>query len=87
MEGQIQGWRKDMAAEQSATNPDAEIFDIAQSAKISVDAQIWTKPQPIRVAPKPGRNELCPCGSNLKFKRCCENKPGMPDFEALRRIA
>jgi hypothetical protein len=22
-------------------------------------------------APKPGRNELCPCGSGNKFKRCC----------------
>ena len=20
---------------------------------------------------KPGRNEICPCGSGLKFKRCC----------------
>jgi hypothetical protein len=79
MEGQIQGWHKETAAK-------PEIFDIEQSAKISVDAQICTKPQPIRVAPKPGRNQLCPCGSNLKFKRCCENKPGMPDFEALRRV-
>jgi len=25
--------------------------------------------------PKPGRNEICPCGSGLKFKRCCLNKP------------
>ena len=22
-----------------------------------------------------GRNQLCPCGSNLKYKRCCLNKP------------
>jgi SEC-C motif-containing protein len=23
---------------------------------------------------KPGRNENCPCGSGLKFKRCCAGK-------------
>ena len=23
---------------------------------------------------KTGRNELCPCGSGKKFKRCCEAK-------------
>jgi hypothetical protein len=26
---------------------------------------------PIRKAPEPGRNSPCPCGSNLKYKRCC----------------
>jgi len=25
--------------------------------------------------PKFGRNHPCPCGSNLKFKKCCSNKP------------
>jgi uncharacterized protein YchJ len=30
--------------------------------------------QPIvRPTPKIGRNELCPCGSGQKFKRCCGN--------------
>ena len=23
---------------------------------------------------KPGRNDLCPCGSGIKFKKCCLNK-------------
>ena len=32
------------------------------------------KPQPIvNSNTKVGRNEPCPCGSNLKFKRCCGN--------------
>ncbi|MFY9345685.1 MAG: SEC-C metal-binding domain-containing protein [Planctomycetota bacterium] len=22
-------------------------------------------------APKPGRNDTCPCGSGLKYKKCC----------------
>jgi transposase-like protein len=30
--------------------------------------------QPLRTAPKVGRNEPCPCGSSLKFKRCCLGK-------------
>jgi hypothetical protein len=25
-----------------------------------------------------GRNELCPCGSGKKFKKCCCNKPYQP---------
>src|ERR1022692_2446070 len=28
-------------------------------------------PEPRRNAPKVGRNELCPCGSGKKYKRCC----------------
>ena len=27
--------------------------------------------EPVRVAPKVGRNEPCPCGSGKKYKRCC----------------
>ena len=23
---------------------------------------------------KPGRNDVCPCGSGRKFKKCCERK-------------
>ena len=26
---------------------------------------------PVRVEPKPGRNQPCPCGSGLKYKKCC----------------
>ena len=29
----------------------------------------------VRPGPKIGRNALCPCGSKLKYKRCCLNKP------------
>ncbi len=32
------------------------------------------QPQPIHSV-KIGRNELCPCGSGVKFKRCCLGKP------------
>ena len=30
-----------------------------------------TKARPIRVGPKVGRNEPCPCGSGKKYKNCC----------------
>jgi len=29
---------------------------------------------PIRGEPKIGRNDPCPCGSGLKFKKCCLKK-------------
>jgi uncharacterized protein len=28
----------------------------------------------IRISPKPGRNDPCPCGSGLKYKKCCLGK-------------
>jgi len=30
---------------------------------------------------KIGRNEPCPCGSGLKFKRCCLGKVNQPEFQ------
>jgi len=30
--------------------------------------------QPVRVPSGPARNSNCPCGSRLKFKRCCANR-------------
>jgi preprotein translocase subunit SecA len=27
--------------------------------------------QPVRVMPKVGRNDPCPCGSGKKYKKCC----------------
>jgi hypothetical protein len=43
----------------------------ADSTPVHKDAQS-TPPQPIRrESPKIGRNELCPCGSGKKYKRCC----------------
>lgn len=30
-----------------------------------------SQPEPVRVGPKVGRNDPCPCGSGKKYKRCC----------------
>jgi uncharacterized protein len=27
--------------------------------------------QPFKSAPRPGRNDPCPCGSGRKYKQCC----------------
>jgi SEC-C motif-containing protein len=32
---------------------------------------VMVKPEPVRVGPKVGRNDPCPCGSGKKHKRCC----------------
>ncbi len=31
---------------------------------------------------KAGRNDPCPCGSGLKFKKCCALKTGMKKYKA-----
>ena len=49
-----------MAAELRAERPPSNIMD-------------WVRHQDMRTLGKksPGRNDSCPCGSGLKFKRCC----------------
>ena len=32
---------------------------------------------------EPGRNNLCPCGSGKKFKKCCLEKRTAPDREMV----
>jgi hypothetical protein len=63
--GQVHALRKDLLLR------DEPVF--VQSPQISEAAQTCTKTatQPIRLPPQPGRNSACPCGSGLKFKRCC----------------
>ena len=39
-------------------------------------------PQPRNVGPKIGRNDVCPCGSGQKYKRCCLNKPSSEPMTA-----
>ena len=38
--------------------------------------QVRQSQQPIRVEPKVGRNEPCPCGSGKKYKKCCGANKG-----------
>ena len=53
----------------------SENVDIAQLAKnMHNPAQARTN-QPHRRPTEPGRNTPCPCGSGVKYKRCCANRP------------
>jgi len=50
--------------------------DLVDAACLAVqDLRLWwldhaPRPATRRVAPAPGRNDPCPCGSGLKFKKC-----------------
>jgi hypothetical protein len=48
------------------------------------DATLITVGRQEAAMPGPGRNELCPCGSNRKVKRCCGVQSG-PSEEQLAR--
>ena len=56
--------------------PIYHIENVATSEIVHSNAQ--SRPAPfVRSTPKVGRNEPCPCGSNLKFKRCCLGKANL----------
>ena len=40
-----------------------------------------------RTTPRPGRNDLCPCGSGKKYKRCCADRPVDAGADAAGRHA
>ncbi len=74
-----------MAAEPPATVPrsEAPCFEQILSDRLNMTNQefaqnctiVTTNPienvQTVRKSHEPGRNTVCPCGSGLKFKRCC----------------
>ncbi len=39
------------------------------------------------MAPKTGRNDPCPCGSGLKYKRCCLEKDQAAEHALLAQAA
>ena len=41
---------------------------------ISDVERLLNPPTPDKVGPKVGRNDPCPCGSGLKYKKCCDNR-------------
>ena len=58
----------------------------AQKNERSENQPLAPDPRPLTPArearPKPGRNDLCPCGSGIKFKRCCLGKAPVPAANA-----
>lgn len=53
----------------------AQMLREALKSGASLDGEFFGDlPKPVQSeAPKAGRNDLCPCGSGRKFKRCCGN--------------
>lgn len=49
-----------------------QAMEIVRLYKPIIDSFGWRRTQTYkRPAPKIGRNEACPCGSGLKYKKCC----------------
>ena len=47
------------------------IYKYFRTRQKSVEAAFSPEATYRRLAPKPGRNDPCPCGSGKKFKHCC----------------
>jgi uncharacterized protein YecA (UPF0149 family) len=48
------------------------VEDVRNAVRVQGFGRIPRSRGPVRRAgPKIGRNDPCPCGSGLKFKRCC----------------
>jgi hypothetical protein len=41
--------------------------------------KLYDETTPVRATPKAGRNEPCPCGSGVKYKKCCALTGGVQD--------
>ena len=49
---------------------DAAGDDYAANEKDYFDPSTQVKQEPVKVEPKIGRNDPCPCGSGKKYKNC-----------------
>lgn len=61
-------WREENARAASVAERHDDLFDFAEPY--------------VREQPKPGRNDPCPCGSGMKYKKCC-----LPVDEAREALA
>ena len=55
----------------NSENPAFGFWEELKEKKGSIQLQLMSQFQPQPEHGKPGRNDPCPCGSGLKFKRCC----------------
>ncbi len=65
-------YAKNVAADDKAMHAslDAVFAELPAEVEASLAAGFT-----VRTAKQVGRNDLCPCGSGLKFKKCCADKP------------
>ena len=54
----------------------ADVFEITNPYAGLMNERISNRDKtvPVRTEPKIGRNELCPCDSKIKYKKCCLTK-------------
>lgn len=52
------------------TKQDAADVNATAKNQYQESEQVAVKHEPVKVAPKIGRNDVCPCGSGKKFKHC-----------------
>jgi preprotein translocase subunit SecA len=63
--------RTDMSRlRQSKVDPDAAGNDNLAGEHYHDPSEVAVKHEPIKVGPKIGRNDPCPCGSGKKYKQC-----------------
>ncbi len=81
-EGMVQGIREETVRRlftvQVRTAQPIERKSVAKNASANVGGDTTVKKTPVKKAPKPGRNDPCPCGKmkpdgsrRLKYKECC----------------
>ena len=72
----------DVASEEMTPEQESAIQTLAEAKAASVENIVgaeqmptfrFTKPRPVVKDHKIGRNDPCPCGSGLKYKKCCLN--------------
>lgn len=72
----------DIASEEMTAEQESAIQTLAEAKAASVENIVgaeqmptvrFTKPRPVVKDHKIGRNDPCPCGSGLKYKKCCFN--------------
>jgi preprotein translocase subunit SecA len=55
----------------STATGNAEVGQSRPSDVVSEAVEAVAKAKPVRLGPKVGRNDPCPCGSGKKYKQCC----------------
>ena len=72
----------DIASEEMTAEQESAIQTLAEAKAATVENIVgaeqmptfrFTKPRPVVKDHKIGRNDPCPCGSGLKYKKCCLN--------------
>ena len=70
MKGQIPMQEPEHVREAEQRRTDLSRMRESRTEQVTAPGQQQPHKEPVKVGPKVGRNELCPCGSGLKYKNC-----------------